>query len=279
MVKKCPTCGKIKYLEEFYTNRARYDGIASHCKECSSIRNRIEYEKTQKEKICKICSKIFIGRKNKMVCSAVCAGTKKRKGITGYKKCLWCEKEFAFRDTLKVRGSGKIASIKQRFCSLGCALIFRNKSVEQKEAVSKKLKGRPSPQKGKKLSLETRERMSNSFKGRKSHFWRGGVTPLQNLIRRHYKSTIWKKEILNRDNYTCQICREKGGILQIDHYPKSFSEIFHRNKITSIIEAIKCEEFWNINNGRTLCVDCHKETPTYLKNDFTKIINTPPNKT
>lgn len=31
-------------------------------------------------------------------------------------------------------------------------------------------------------------------------------------------------------------------------------------------DAINCEELWSINNGRTLCIDCHKKTNTYLKN-------------
>lgn len=31
-------------------------------------------------------------------------------------------------------------------------------------------------------------------------------------------------------------------------------------------EALLCEELWNINNGRTLCLPCHKTTDTYLNN-------------
>jgi len=33
--------------------------------------------------------------------------------------------------------------------------------------------------------------------------------------------------------------------------------------ILSKEEALSCDELWNINNGRTLCIGCHKKTDTY----------------
>ncbi|MCK4793519.1 MAG: hypothetical protein KAV87_57855, partial [Desulfobacteraceae bacterium] len=44
---------------------------------------------------------------------------------------------------------------------------------------------------------------------------------------------------------------------------KKFSTIFSDNDIKTFDDAIVCEEFWNINNGRTLCVGCHR-----LKKEF-----------
>ena len=35
--------------------------------------------------------------------------------------------------------------------------------------------------------------------------------------------------------------------------------VFDEYKIESVEEAINCNELWNLNNGRTLCNDCHKE--------------------
>ena len=62
---------------------------------------------------------------------------------------------------------------------------------------------------------------------------------------------------------TCQECGERGGNLNVDHIVP-FSVIFHKNIISSLEEALSCEELWNINNGRTLCVPCNKKTDTYL---------------
>lgn len=50
----------------------------------------------------------------------------------------------------------------------------------------------------------------------------------------------------------------KGGNLNAHHW-KEFAKIIEENNITTLEEAIDCEELWNINNGITLCKECHKE--------------------
>jgi hypothetical protein len=94
--------------------------------------------------------------------------------------------------------------------------------------------------------------------GERSWAWKGGITPLTKQIRHCFKSRQWRSDIFARDDFTCVLCGERGGEINADHYPVLFSEIFQNNKITSLEEALICEEFWNINNGRTLCVPCHK---------------------
>jgi hypothetical protein len=64
----------------------------------------------------------------------------------------------------------------------------------------------------------------------------------------------WKLSIFERDNYTCQICYQYGGDLNAHHIRK-WSEY--------------PELRLDINNGITLCADCHIET--YHKED--KYIN------
>ena len=113
------------------------------------------------------------------------------------------------------------------------------------------------------FSKETRKRMSDAKKGEKSHFWKGGITLLTKQIRQCFKYRQWRSDNFQRDDYTCQICGVRGVYLEVDHYPKKFSTIFHENKIISLEQALQCEEFWNINNGRTLCKPCHMKTDTY----------------
>lgn len=54
---------------------------------------------------------------------------------------------------------------------------------------------------------------------------------------------FWKKEVLERDNHTCQKCCSKEHLCV--HHIDNFKE--------------NIENRYNINNGITLCKDCHKE--------------------
>lgn len=47
--KKCPKCGKIKDIGEFYKNKARRDGFSVYCKECTSEQSHDYYVRNQDE--------------------------------------------------------------------------------------------------------------------------------------------------------------------------------------------------------------------------------------
>lgn len=99
--------------------------------------------------------------------------------------------------------------------------------------------------------------------GSNSPFWRGGVKSYYELLRSSSKLAKWRNEVYKRDNYTCQECGDNaGGNLNADHI-KPFALILKENNITSKRKGLMCVELWDVNNGRTLCVDCHKNTPTY----------------
>lgn len=98
--------------------------------------------------------------------------------------------------------------------------------------------------------------------GQNSHLWRGGITGLNTAIRGCFEYRQWRSDVFKRDDFTCVLCMNRGGKLNVDHI-KSFKSIMQRNNIKSMEEAVECSELWDINNGRTLCVDCHKKTPNY----------------
>jgi hypothetical protein len=58
----------------------------------------------------------------------------------------------------------------------------------------------------------------------------------------------WRLQVFGRDRYTCQWCFVKGGFLHADHIKPFFAHPELR---------------FDINNGRTLCKECHKKTDTY----------------
>lgn len=102
-------------------------------------------------------------------------------------------------------------------------------------------------------------------KGNNNPNWKGGKKTFKAILRscEHYKT--WRKEVFFRDNYTCQVCNIVGYELQADHIIP-FSYIIKKYNIQNMEEAILCNLLWDISNGRTLCVNCHKKTYSYLNN-------------
>ncbi len=101
---------------------------------------------------------------------------------------------------------------------------------------------------GKKHSIEARKAKSERSKGEKSHLWQGGLTPINNSIRHSLEYRLWRESVFTRDNWTCVWCKKRGGELNADHI-KPF--------------AYYPELRFAIDNGRTLCVPCHKTTDNY----------------
>jgi 5-methylcytosine-specific restriction endonuclease McrA len=103
------------------------------------------------------------------------------------------------------------------------------------------------------LSFHYRNRCRDCFikynQGKNHYNWQGGITKLSAKIRNSHKYRLWRKSILERDNYTCQICNQVGGELNVDHI-KGFAKY----------PRLRFKE----SNARTLCVSCHKLTDNYL---------------
>ena len=90
--------------------------------------------------------------------------------------------------------------------------------------------------------------MSVRFSGSGSNFWKGGVSKPNELQRKNAAYRAWRTAVFERDDYTCQICGQRGGKLQADHILR-FAEYPDRRL--------------DVANGRTLCLSCHLATPTY----------------
>lgn len=98
------------------------------------------------------------------------------------------------------------------------------------------------------LQREAASAVGRSRVGAKHPNWRGGLTPASQRIRASDQYRTWRKTVFERDKYTCQFCGKKGGPLHADHI-KPFADY----------PTLR----FAAENGRTLCVPCHRKTPTY----------------
>ena len=135
---------------------------------------------------------------------------------------------------------------------LGAAHKGKIISQKHRDAVSSKLKGVP-------FSKEHKDRIGTSLRGKPksaSHRMKlsitigekkGWVTTLNFRIRHSVEYKLWREAVFKRDGYKCIWCGATGFI-NADHI-KPF--------------AYFPELRFAIDNGRTLCVPCHKSTDTF----------------
>lgn len=134
-------------------------------------------------------------------------------------------------------------------------------SAETRAKVSTSKKGTIIPSlRGKKLSKEHCRKLSASHMGHKpsesaiqrakertgslSHFWKGGVTSENMATRLSAQYNQWRKEVFERDGYTCQVCGKIGKNLNA-HHLWSFAD--HE------------DSRFVVDNGVTLCRSCHRK--------------------
>ncbi|MBI3980967.1 HNH endonuclease [Candidatus Microgenomates bacterium] len=101
---------------------------------------------------------------------------------------------------------------------------------------------------GKKYSDESRKNQSRRMKNVKNNFWIDGRSAKNENIRKNLEYRLWRETVFKRDDWTCVWCKQKGGELNADHI-----------KPFSLFPELR----FDINNGRTLCHNCHKKTSTY----------------
>lgn len=138
----------------------------------------------------------------------------------------------------------------------------RKVSDKTKKKASERMKGHI-------FSDETKKKISETLKRKgikpKVHFqangkdnpaWLGGRTSESEKIRKSIQYKQWRELVFKRDNYICQMCGKRGIKIQVDHI-KPF--------------ALFPELRFEVNNGRTLCIECHKKTDTHGWRTYNKL--------
>lgn len=134
---------------------------------------------------------------------------------------------------------------------------------EHREKIRKTLTGTKRPAiVGERISKAKKGKPRLNQRGALSRWWKGGRTALKLQIKNLLQYKEWRLTCYERDDYRCNSCGKKGGKLEC-HHIKAFSKILDEYRISSIEEAINCSELWDLNNGATLCRECHGKTPNY----------------
>lgn len=108
-------------------------------------------------------------------------------------------------------------------------------------------------------TTDVRLRKSLSHRGDENWNWKGGRTELKHQIRTGYLYRKWRSDVFTRDRFTCIWCGDsRGGNLAADHIVQ-LTDILDTHHIVTLEEADECDALWNIDNGRTLCANCHTE--------------------
>lgn len=180
--------------------------------------------------------------------------------------CLECKKEFNYYPS---RSSGK-------YCSSKCA--FSSKEWRNKQRLSK-LGKKHTEESRKKMSIlrkgkkQSKQWIENRFKSLKKYYESRKYKTDEYIRLKNSKDMIdWRNKIFKRDNFTCQNCGDNSGGNLNAHHIISFRTIYEEYNILN-----KNINLFDLENGITMCEDCHKKTDTYGKhynshNDF-KLIN------
>jgi 5-methylcytosine-specific restriction endonuclease McrA len=203
----------------------------------------------RKNKKCLWFNNIFLGTLKQKYCTVKCGcgatalqrGEKTRKKqypiILG--KCKKCNNDIVIKNSSFDKPT-------RQFCSKSCKISVNNSNRVWKEESKQKI-GKAN--RGKKRSLEVRMKQSKESKGSRAPNWQGGITPENRRIRNSIEYKLWREAVFKRDNYLCVWGgKEHGNKLHADHI-KTF--------------ALYPELRFAIDNGRTLCVECHKKTDSY----------------
>lgn len=252
--KQCPVCGKSFLIQARLSNQN---------KTCSSKCAKQKYEENNSPVsiTCKNCNKVFhvtksyynkqIKRKQEIkFCSKICADTFAKKNMI---KCICvnCGNHFLINK--------KNVSSNGNACSAKCRKEIRQKNLH--EVLCNNCGTTIVLNHYRFIHSQTHfcnRKCRNEFLSKKKDTY----SDVAHYLRTSLKYSDWRKNVFCRDHYQCKKCGSKNNIHA--HHKKPLYDIVQKYNY-SIENILNSDEFNDIENGETLCSDCHQKEHPYIK--------------
>lgn len=130
--------------------------------------------------------------------------------------------------------------------------VYKRTEITRKRMSLSRI-GKPNIRKGTKNTLEHNRKNSEANRGEKNHNWKGGISSENQKVRGLSEYKLWRISVFKRDWFTCVWC----GFRSKSSKPTDI----HADHIKPF--ALFPELRFAIDNGRTLCIPCHKTTFIY----------------
>jgi len=115
---------------------------------------------------------------------------------------------------------------------------------KQSQSLQQHWQNTPHPRgmRGKQHDQETKKLMALHRTGSQNANWKGGITEGIRLFRKSNRYQQWRKEVLEKTGYVCELCDRKANNAHHIKPIKQFPELR-----------------FELNNGMALCPDCHRK--------------------
>jgi 5-methylcytosine-specific restriction endonuclease McrA len=163
--------------------------------------------------------------------------------------CEYCGKHFVSKRTSTDWHYTK-GGYKLKYCTREHALLAQRKDKVKRicKVCGVEFYVFPSVVKNGGGNTHSRECYHKYYSGERHPNWNGGITNENALKRKRGGLKNWRNLILVRDNYSCVECGKQYVQLEIDHIYS-----------WALFPELRLE----LDNGRTLCAECHGKTPTW----------------
>lgn len=214
-MKKCKVCGELKFISNFYKRNEMKDGYENQCKDCRRNKAKSKYLL-----VCLGCRKEFttVNKKQKF-CSKECRNNHNKEEVF----CDCCGK------LIKLKKS-RIKKSNHHFCSNECCgkwKIGNNHPLYNKEEVLCDYCGEPIKLPKSRIKNRVHHFCSTECHGKwksenkkseNNPNWNPNLTDEERITKRNYEEyNDCIKQVLERDDYTCQVTGKRGGKLEVHH--------------------------------------------------------------